>query len=269
MGGVVAAVGLLFSLCVFIGGPALLPWYWEPHAPEFAALIGGFLISSGILFLYWRYSLRMLLGMLFLSGTFGWLGQELGRRTPQTHALNISSTPLLEGLLNEGLVGTLVERGVFASASPPLRAYRDFAGRLCLDLYPHADARVLRLAQAVEAFVLKIEGLNASGSAHAYSRYVRHRNRWVIEVWDGLEKRDNDAVAVDYWFGTLAKRFGPEHAKAILRKSAEVAADTSLGEALREAGRSEELPAAEPALAAALADPPVPLGPPEAGDAGP
>ena len=41
LGCVIAALGVLFSLSIFIAGPDLLPWYWEPHAPEQSALVGG------------------------------------------------------------------------------------------------------------------------------------------------------------------------------------------------------------------------------------
>lgn len=236
LGGVLAALGLGYSLAVVLAGPDLIPWYWAPNAPEFNALAGGFLLAAGILVLLWRFSIRLLMLLIFLAGAFGLVGQQVGRRTPLFHRTNIAShdTAMLEHLFNAGIAGTLAERGVFDPANPPFRAYYDFQKRLCVEIYPHADPRMWRMPQAIETFVFKMEGVDSMG------RYK--------DPWSGT--RATDCLdAVSYLQATLAKRFGEENAHAVIARCAELITDETLRDVFRKAAGIPDPPLAADDLA--------------------
>lgn len=233
LGGVLAALGLGYSLAVMLAGPDLIPWYWAPNAPEFNALAGGFLLAAGILVLLWRFSIRLMMLLIILAGAFGLVGQQVGRHTALFHRTNIAShdTKMLEQLFNEGIAGTLAERGVFDKAHPPFRAYYDFQKRLCVETYPHADPRVLRMPQAIETFVFKMEGVDSKGN---------YRDSWF---------GGNCLDAVVYLQATLAKRFGDEHARAVMAQCAEIVRDARFKAAFLNAAAIPEPPLAADDLA--------------------
>lgn len=263
LGGVLAALGLIYALGVILAGPEFISWYWAPNAPEFNALAGGFLLAAGILVLVWRFSIRLMLAMFLLAGAIGVVGQVVGRRTPlvhRTHLISHNNKSLL-ALINEGIVGTLVERGVFDAEHPPMRASIDSWNRLHLVVYPHADPRVLRMPQAIETFVEKMEGVDSKGQP-----LERPRERNMIlpaYYWTSVvDVRTDMQDAAEYLHGTLSKRFGEEHARAILERCAGMVRSRELRAAfLLQAGKAEPLepphdPPANPVLPAI---PPAPV----------
>jgi len=194
--------------------------YWTPGMPGVVSGALAALFLTGCLLLTRRFSLRSLVVAVVLTalaGTLGhWRSLEAVQEVPFWFPPPSEREAEVTVMLNEGLVGTLVQRGDLP-ASPTVievargRGERHF-GQMVLHLRPHNDRRV-------------------RGLAVAFSAYVQAEIELTAWPTDDPDRRLYAAEAAATWHNAVRERFGAEAAEAVAKASAKISQDADVRQA--------------------------------------
>ncbi len=247
LGAVIASMGMVLFLSF-----VLLDWYPLSSGfkyPGLNGLLAGLLIYFGLLVLYWRFSLSVKVvavlivalcgtlvhwdAMLHKRVRFVFFPDHFGYRmllmrnqgAPNADGFAIAMRRDTESLIreetkliNEGLIGTLRERNVTEGLVDPLHAEMNPYSVLQLELrsHPYVDRRMNVLQKEYRRY--QTARMNVF-----YFRYAEAGSRL-----ENRTEEEHARQAADSWYRSIKTQFGAEHARAVMRNSAEYVKETSL-----------------------------------------
>jgi tetratricopeptide (TPR) repeat protein len=206
LGAALVPAGLVMWAYVCVAEPTYLPWYWEQGAPGIYALMCGMVVGLGILVLFGRFRLGVLLLASLVAGGLGTAGYWSARWETRRYPVGLGTDdPHLPPKANQAGVVAMVNRGVVpalhAKAGMEQAAFQAAEDRdgLCVRVRPHADRRSVALVGCVSEFIKRLQLLQET------QRFD------VAEYRLGLAYRAVTGLQED-----LAARFGPEAARRVI-----------------------------------------------------